>query len=284
MSENTNRRDQDFAKYDAMSTEELEEILRLDLDAPPEQESDTQVLLTIMEVLAQRKKEPEKKAFEALESFRRNYMPKENPTAPVLNCKKKTNSRTPARWLRTLAATAAVIAVILLTSVTAKAFGWDLWDAVIKWTEDTFHISIGGPSNASDPGENDGLPYSSLEEALLKKDVDVLLAPQWIPAGYVLTDISIEETPFRKTYNAIYHKGESSLRISIFEHIKTDPEYVEQGEGLIETYEASGITYYLFANNSRTQAVWINESFECYILGELTISELKSMIDSIGKG
>ena len=93
MSENTNRRHQDFAKFDAMSTEELEEILRLDLDAPPEQESDTQVLLTIMEVLAQRKKEPEKKAFEALESFRRNYMPEENPTAPVLNCKKKTNSR-----------------------------------------------------------------------------------------------------------------------------------------------------------------------------------------------
>ena len=77
MSENTNRRDQDFAKYDAMSTEELEEILRLDLDAPPEQESDTQVLLAIMEVLAQRKKEPENKAFEALESFRRNYMPEE---------------------------------------------------------------------------------------------------------------------------------------------------------------------------------------------------------------
>ena len=284
MSENTNRRHQDFAKFDAMSTEELEEILRLDLDAPPEQESDTQVLLTIMEVLAQRKKEPENKAFEALESFRRNYMPEEDRTAPVLNCKKKTNSRTPARWLRTLAATAAVIAVILLTSVTAKAFGWDFWNAVVKWTEDTFHISIGGPSNASDPGEHDGLPYSSLEEALLKKDVDVLLAPKWIPVGYVLTDISIEETPFRKTYNAIYHKGQCSLRISIFEHINTDPEYVEQGEGLIETYESSGITYYLFYNKSNTLAVWINGPFECQILGQLTISELKTMIDSIGKG
>ena len=88
MSENTNRRHQDFAKYDAMSTEELEEILRLDLDAPPEQESDTEVLLTIMEVLAQRKK-PEKTAFEALESFRQNYMLEEDQAAPVLNCKRK---------------------------------------------------------------------------------------------------------------------------------------------------------------------------------------------------
>lgn len=283
MSENTNRRDQDFAKYDAMSTEELEEILRLDLDAPSEQESDTEVLLTIMEVLAQRKK-PEKTAFEALESFRRNYMPEEDPTAPVLNCKKKTYSRTPARWLRTLAATAAVIAVMLLTSVTAKAFGWDLWDAVVKWTEDTFHISIGGSSDTSYPGENDALPYASLEEALEKGGVMLSLAPTWIPDGYHLSEITIEDTPIQKIYRATYQTDNTLLRITVRECLNSDPEYVEQGEGLIETYQASGITYYLFANNSRTQAVWINESFECYILGELTISELKSMIDSIGKG
>lgn len=283
MSENTNRRDQDFAKYDAMSTEELEELLRLDLDAPPEQESDTYVLLTIMEVLAQRKK-PEKTAFEALESFRRNYMPEEEQTAPVLNCKKKTNSRTPARWLRTLAATAAVVTLILLSSVTAKAFGWDIWEAVVKWTEDTFHISIGNPSDASDPGENDALPYASLEEALVNKKVATALAPTWFPSGYSLSSIFVEESPLQRTYRATYQCGETLLKISIHEYVESDPKFIEQGEGLIETYEASGITYYLFANNSRTQAVWINESFECYILGELTISELKSMIDSIGKG
>ena len=284
MSENTNRRDQDFAKYDAMSTEELEELLRLDLDAPPEQESDTEVLLTIMEVLAQRKNEPENKAFEALESFRRNYMPEEDPTAPVLNCKKKTNSRTPARWLRTLAATAAVVALILLSSVTAKAFGWDLWDAVIKWTEDTFHISIGNPSDATNQGEGDCFTYTSLGDALKQNKVDVALSPTWIPDGYTLTSITVERTPLQKVYTAIYHNGDKALRVVVFEHLTSDPEYVEQGEGLIETYEAAGIKYYLFANNSRTLAVWINGPFECQISGKLTIDELKTMIDSITKG
>lgn len=283
MSENTNRSNQDFAKYDAMTTEELAEILRLDLDAPQEQESDTEVLLHIMEVLAQRKK-PEKTAFEALESFRQNYMPEEDQTASVLNCKKKINSRKPARWLRTLAATAAVVALILLTSVTAKAFGMDIWKAVVKWTEDTFHISIGEHSDASDPGENDALPYASLEEALEKGGVALSLAPAWIPDGYLLTEITIEDTPRQKIYRATYQTNNTLLRITVREYLNSDPEYIEQGEGLIETYEASGITYYLFANNSKTQAVWINESFECYILGELTISELKAMIDSIGKG
>lgn len=283
MSENTNRSNQDFAKYDAMTTEELEMILRLDLDAPPEQESDTEVLLTIMEVLAQRKK-PEKTAFEALESFRQNYMPEEDQTAPVSNCKKKTNSRTPARWLRTLAATAAVITVILLTSVTAKAFGWNIWEAVVKWTEDTFHISIGDLNNAGDPGNDDSFPYASLEEALNQNNVGVALAPTWIPNGYTLTNISVERTPLQKIYYAMYHNGNYSLKIAVYEYVNVAPEYVEQGEGLIETYEASGITYYLFANNSRTQAVWINGPFECQISGKLTIDELKTMIDSITKG
>ena len=284
MSENTNRRDQDFAKYDAMSTEELEEILRLDLDAPPEQESDTEVLLTIMEVLAQRKKKPEKTAFEALESFRQNYMPEEDPTAPVLNCKKKTNSRIPARWLRTLAATAAVIAVILLTSVTTKAFGWDLWDAVVKWTEDTFHISIGNLSDAKEPSNSDGLPYASLDEALRQNNIGVALAPTWFPDVYALTSITIEHTPLQKVYTALYEKEDAFLRITVREYMASDPEYIEQGDGLIEIYEKAGINYYLFANNSRTQAVWINGPFECQISGKLTIDELKTMIDSITKG
>lgn len=283
MSENTNRSNQDFAKYDAMTTKELEELLRLDLDAPPEQESDTQVLLTIMEVLAQRKK-PEKTAFEALESFRQNYVPEEDRTAPVLNCNKKTNSRTPARWLRTLAATAAVIAVILFTSVTAKALGWDIWDAVVKWTEDTFHISIGGPSNTETPNTAGGLPYASLQEALESAGIDIPLVPSLIPNGYSLENITINETPLQRSYRATYQHGDIVLRITVREHIASDPEYIEQGEGLIETYDAAGIKYYLFANNDKTQAVWINGPFECQISGKLTVDELKTMIDSITKG
>ena len=177
-----------------------------------------------------------------------------------------------------------MIAVVLLTSVTAKAFGWNLWDAVVKWTEDTFHISIGNPSDAKEPSNSDGLPYASLDEALRQNNIGVALAPTWFPDVYALTSITIEHTPLQKVYTALYEKEDAFLRITIREYMASDPEYIEQTEGLIETYEALGITYYLFANNSRTQAVWINESFECYILGELSITELKTMIDSIGKG
>ena len=67
-------------------------------------------------------------------------------------------------------------------------------------------------------------------------------------------------------------------------YLDDNPQYVEKSEDLIEIYAVSGVEYYLLANNERKQAVWIKDSYECYILGDLTIEELKQMIDSIKKG
>ena len=78
MSEKQSRGIGDLSKYDAMTTEELEEILRLDAEAPEEQESDIEMILYIMEVLTERKRNNShtgKTALEAYESFVENYMP-----------------------------------------------------------------------------------------------------------------------------------------------------------------------------------------------------------------
>ena len=78
MSEKQNCGINDFAKYDSMATEELEMILRLDAEMPEGQESDTDKILYIMEVLAGRNKNTRhagKTALEAYESFKQNYLP-----------------------------------------------------------------------------------------------------------------------------------------------------------------------------------------------------------------
>ena len=111
MSDNQNRGVNDLAKYDAMTTEELEEILRLDVDAPEGQETDTDILLYVMEVLVERKRtqnsHTENRALEAYESFRKHYMPdvEEDVMMPEEVAKPKVSS---LRWLRALCATAAV--------------------------------------------------------------------------------------------------------------------------------------------------------------------------------
>ena len=281
MSEKQSRGIGDLSKYDAMTTEELEEILRLDAEAPEEQESDIEMILYIMEVLTERKRNNShtgKTALEAYESFVENYMPE---TEDATSASKRTVpfKRSFPRWLRSLTAAAAVLVILVLGTVTAKAFGINVWKAMVKWTQDTFQLG------AEDNSEiNNDLPYTSLQEALQKGKVNTPLAPKWFPDGYNLVDITVERSPLQNKYRAKYVNGEQVLRITVQEHLDKGPSLVEQSDGLVEEYEVSGITYYLVDNNKRTQAVWIIDSIECRITGELTIDELKLMIDSITKG
>ena len=277
MSENQNCGINMFANYDSMTTEELEEILRLDAEMPEGQESDTDKILYVMEVLTERKRNSShagNTALEALETFKQHYMPEtDHSTAPV-----KSKSKC-LRWVRSLTAAAAVLAILLVGSVTAKAFGFNVWKAVIQWTQETFHFGDWGNSN---PKNN--LSYNSLQEALSQGKITKSLAPTWFPDGYELTDITVEQTPLKKTYKAIYTNAGKDIVITIQDHLGKSPYYIEQSEGLIEEYKESEITYYIFENNNQTQAVWIVDSYECCIAGKATIDELKLMINSIEKG
>lgn len=281
MSEKQNREMGDLSQYDAMTTEELEEILRLDAQAPEDQESDIEKILYIMEVLTERKRNNShtgNAALEAYESFKQNYMPEIDNTKSLHKVPAKARREYP-RWARSLAATAAVLAVLLLGSVTARAFSWNIWDAVVKWTQETFHF---GEWSNSNPRNN--LQYQSFQEALEQGNIPVSIVPTRIPDGYELNDITVERSPFKKICTAIYANGEKHLRITVQDYLDKSPYYVEQSEGLVEKYDLLGITYYLFENNKQVQAVWIVDSYECYISGNVTIDDLKMMINSVEKG
>jgi len=281
MSENQNCGISDMSKYDAMTTEELKEILRLDAQTLEEQESDTEMILNIMEVLAERERNNGhigKTAHEAYESFKQNYMPEKDNDIVPCEISSKPSERFP-RWARGLVATAAVLAILLIGSATAKAFGVDVWKAVIQWTQETFHFGDEGHADT----DND-LPYASLQEALKKSNTPVWLVPTYIPEGFSLLEVNVEQTPLKKMYRAQYTYGEKVLVIVVRDYLDKNPVYMEQSEDLLEEFEVSDITYYLFENNEQVQAMWFVDSYECYISGNVTIDELKIMISSIEKG
>lgn len=277
MSGNQIRGNGDLSYCDTMTTEELEEILRLDAEMPEGQESDTEKILYIMEVLAERKRNTShtgNTALEAYESFKQNYMLETDDNAIPI----KTKRRCP-RWARSLTAAAAVLAILLTGSVTAKAFGFNIWKAVIQWTQETFHF---GDWGNSEPKSN--LQFDSLQAALEEGNTPTWLVPTSIPEGFNLTDINTEQSPVKKVYRAKYTNEESVLRITVQDHLGKGPVYVEQNEGLVEEYKVLGTTYYLFSNYETNRAVWLCESYECDISGDVTIEELKEMINSIQKG
>ena len=287
MPDSLNRRDEKFAKYDAMSTDELQQILRDDASNSEGAESDTETLFYVMEVLAKRRqarnegKSPE----EALESFKKNYYT-ENDISSVserTTAAFKPSSR--GRWRRGLIAAAAMLVIVIGSSITANAMGFDLWEVIAKWTQETFHFSqIGQVEESNAPSPEFDYPCASLQEALNNYDISTAIVPTWIPDGYTESDVRITDTPKQRMFIAKYASDDNVLIIRIADYLNSKPMQIEQSDSLIKIHTVSDIDYYIFDNDGCLQAVWINDNYECFISGPVTVTQIEEMIDSIRKG
>ena len=292
MPNNQNRSNQDFSRLDSMTNDELEEILRLDVQKNEGEESDLEMLLYVMEVLAVRRKNsenPGKTAGEAFETFKEHYMPDDSTddTVQVSSKVQAINMKPTKRlrpWLSRLVATAAILALILVSSLTVHAMGIDIWDIIVTWTQETFQLRSSKSDETNEAAANDQRKYTDLQQLLSESGIAQTLVPSFIPDGYELVDLKTTESPIQLVFLAIYQNQEHTLKIQIKQYLDSDPQQVEQSDSLVEEYELNGITYYIFADYNQLRAVWIIEEYECYVSGEITIEEIKMMIDSIQKG
>ena len=280
MSENMNRGSRDFSKFDTMETEELEEILRLDVDAPEEEETDTELLLYVMEVLAERRKNANitgNNAHDAWKSFEENYMPENS-----LETKSKP---APTRWVRRVIAIAAVLALVVLIPVSAKAMKLDqLWNVVAKWAKETFSFVSSGDTDVDEPSPDRKEELTPLQELLEQRKRDVTIVPTWMPEGFVLEKVEEDVTPIQEVYRVRYINGDKKIRIRVQTYLTEDNYNFEIEDDYTEIYSVSEINCYIFKNEDQCRAVWVTGTYECMISGDLSIDEIKMMIDSIGKG
>ena len=279
MSENLKRSTPDFSKYDSMSIGELEEILRADAQGPERADSDVDEILYVMEVLAKKRRQngiAGKTALEAYQEFQQHYLPMvEEESQP----RRKSN----VIPFRRIAAVAASLVLVFSLSITANAFSFkDVWNAVVTWAQETFSFSMG--VEVSEPSLTEIVAYSSLKDALEKDGRNPDIVPSLLPDNYELSDVIIDRTPIQDTYIAIYSNDGNPLRITVQSFLIGHPELIEKSDRLYEVYSINGNDYHIFQNHQSLQAVWIVDMYECCISGELTIEEVKMMIDSIGKG
>ena len=276
----------DFSIYDAMDDEQLRQILRDDASNTEGEDTDMELMLHIMEVLAKRRKAAQEDISPeaALEEFKNKYTYTDNSLiSEERPAKKKTIGF--SRWQRWVATIAAMLILVFGTSLTAQAFGFDIFEIIVKWTQETFHF--GSPITNDDsnaPIKNDEMPYKELADALEQNGIDVSLIPTWLPNGYIESGLKIKDTPTQRVFTANYKNGDKSIRLRIADYLDNFPVQVEQSGTLVETISVGDCSYYIFDNEGQLQAAWINERFECYISGSLTLSEIKTMIESIKKG
>lgn len=288
MPDNNLRRDSEFAKYDSMSTEELQQILREDASKPVGEESDSQALFYIMEVLAKRRKERNegRSAAEALESFKKNYYTEAKTTSDSESAAVTRKQYNGGRWRRGLVAAVAAICILIVgNSITASALGFDLFEIIAKWTQETFHWGYAGQTEETNAPSPDFInPCQSLQESLDICKIDTLLVPTWIPDGYTESYVKMDETPMQRRFIAKYQSGNNTIHIRIVDYLSGAPSQAEYSDGVLEIYSSADIDYYIISNEDQLQALWIVDNYECCITGPLTLSEIKLMIDSIEKG
>lgn len=270
MPNQNNPRRQELSRYDEMDTEALRQLLREDALKPEGEESDTETILYIMEVLAKREdaKGEGKSPEEAWMDFQQRYLPQSSAQS----------QKHP--WKRSLIAAAAAVVILIGGTVSANGFGSVLWDTVISWSEETFHLSYSGQT--SEPQNFQADPTLSKEEFMANFQEGLQQLPTWFPEDYTFTSSTVYQTPAARIYTALYTADRGEVVIRVGDYIPNHPMEYEYSGSLLEIYQTGGTKYYICHNLDALTVAWLKDGYECGISGDITLSELKQIIDSIG--
>lgn len=304
----------DYSKYDEMSTEYLEELLRLDAELPDGEGADINEILYISEVIAKRDNEhptgrySEADVDAAWETFQTKYLPyatdgrslydfddDEHDDTEVtdisLHHGKKHTSPRSKHILKRVVSIAAVIALLLgITTATAHALGYDLWEVIAQWTKDKFtFVSAAKVNDTEEPNTSINLnngKYTDLQTVLDAYGIAEQLVPTWFPDGFSVESITVDDmvdsttTVFQGNYNC----GKQWIIVQICMHIDSDgtvyTEWLKDVED-VNAIEINHCTFYLMRNSGRECAAWSIGPFECSIIGDIPAEELVEIIKSI---
>ena len=169
---------------------------------------------------------------------------------------------------------AIMVVIILAAAVTASAFGYNLFGWVPKWNNDVLSF---GEEESPEPNDLHDSPQIPL--ALKQLGIDEPLYPTWLPSGFKLTVSVIEKKPV--FLHEGYSDGERYLSITI-EPSATAQTYAYEKEDTDPLeYTSNDMTYYIIFDNEQYTAIWKTDNHSVYIVGNVTLDELKQILNSV---
>ena len=273
------------AILEMMTAEQLEELLRQDAQAEHSRLSGEDIL-EIMEVIERKKNEIEKPQTDgdaAWQDFKENYLG--NAALYVPDMDEETDSRpadssriTPKKKASRLLRVA-LIAAVLIVALCTTAVGKGLFRTIADWTKETFTF-MDGEENREITNVFSVLQYELRNYSVLS------LVPTWAPEGTAEIDSATATMQANKTrLMANYQTPDGEFYICILLY-DTKPEkytylYEKDDIAVAEEYVVNSIVHQIVRNEETNTAVWAYDTAECSIHGDLSIDELKKMVDSI---
>ena len=279
--------------WDQLSTEQLEDILRADI-ASPNQMND-EAVFHILEVLEKREKENPTGRLpdvdQSWQEFQKYYNIPEGEGEslyPIRNNQEKRSTSVPTKTRRVfrprkILVVAAVLILMFGGMLTAQAAGVDVFGAIGRWTEETFHFEL--PINHDDlAGETD----YNLRNASQKAGLPGSVAPIWCPEGFIPktpTNTHVEDYVDTAVCEYINENENRSYFVDIsyyYNSADVEATIFEKDGSEVVTYSSNRGTFYIFSNIDVLAATWSNGHLSITIAGDLQLEELEKIIDSIG--
>ncbi len=265
----------------AMSPAELADTLELALDSMTEENYDPDLIDAYLDALDQKAPMPEEpqveEAFKAFKS-RLSVIPFENKT--VAQEHDSGHRARPRPFKKAIVTIAATVSILFVLMIGAQAAGIDVFGNLARWTDEVFFFI---PSSSETyTSEFSAALQAALERAELPKE----LAPTWFPEGFTAEEPEFwdDDVSTAVGISFVNPEGKSFIvSIDFYKEagaIETLP--FEKDAGNVEVYISKNRTFYIMSNINVHFAVWTDGNLLESIRGDLSVDQIKAMIDSIG--
>ena len=297
-------KNQNYAYLSRLSTQKLLELLAA-APAPAETPEDKAYIDAIVEVVLEREErhptgllpDPE----QAWEEFQQYYntpegedlslYPAENPgTAPSEPAPSQTEYRPQRRPKRHFFRRVVIVAAVVVCIALPPALGFEnVFQLIGAWTDDIFLLnnvsSLEGNEIEADKKSVD------IEEILGELNYSENIFPTWIPEGFELEKVITNEFVLSgKTELRIHYKNGQTRELITFTYnvynsiASGTMTAFEKDANALEEYFVGDVTHYIFENLGKYIAVWNQNNIECAISGDVSLTELKEMLNSLYGG
>ena len=297
-------KNQNYAYLSRLSTQKLLELLAA-APAPAETPEDKAYIDASVEVVLEREErhptgllpDPE----QAWEEFQQYYntpegedlslYPAENPgTAPSEPAPSQTEYRPQRRPKRHFFRRVVIVAAVVVCIALPPALGFEnVFQLIGAWTDDIFLLnnvsSLEGNEIEADKKSVD------IEEILGELNYSENIFPTWIPEGFELEKVITNEFVLSgKTELRIHYKNGQTRELITFTYnvynsiASGTMTAFEKDANALEEYFVGDVTHYIFENLGKYIAVWNQNNIECAISGDVSLTELKEMLNSIYGG
>ena len=176
-----------------------------------------------------------------------------------------------------------LVACALLVCGCALATGIKLLDLKVGVIDGALAISVQRNQNESTLQREAGTGWGdALDQALVEHDIRVAM-PKWIPEGFELADITVDDAYEIVDIGAWYENGEDVIHFSVIQVQESGmiDAFYEMNEESLRTETVGDLEVYFFSNSARNSAAWQEDEYLVAFSGDISEQEVEKMVQSI---